>query len=65
MTMDNISDTNDSHSLNNTSTCEKLGATSSFQTSIPKSISCKECMNKSEIWPEHLACAVTELSVHY
>ena len=48
MTMDNIVDTNDSKSLRNASTCEKVEDTSSFHTSTPKSISCKECMNKSD-----------------
>ena len=48
MTIDNINDTNDSKSLNNALTCEKVGETSSFHTSTPKSISRIEFTNKSE-----------------
>ena len=48
MTMDNIDDTNDEESLSNASTSEKVGKTISFQTSTPKSVSCKECVNKTE-----------------
>ena len=48
MTMDKIDNTNDEESLSNASTSEKVGKTISFQTSTPKSVSCKECVNKTE-----------------